>query len=154
MPMKYLLILALWSFGILHSSFAVEQRPNVVFILADDLGWADTTLYGYTKFHKTPNIERLAKRGMTFTHAYSAIILRWAEELAEMSDYDITILDASFPETLEIAGEAQPELFMAALRHFMKGGRKLPPAMSTLSAAVVKELRTAFAESSLRVLVV
>ena len=66
----------------------------------------------------------------------------------------ITILDPSFPETLEIAGEAQPELFMAALRHFMKGGRKLPPAMSALSAAVVKALRTAFAESSLRVLVV
>ena len=68
------------------------------------------------------------------------IVLRWAEELAEMSDYGITILDASFPETLEIAGEAQPELFMAALRHFMKGGRKLPPAMSALPAAAVKQL--------------
>lgn len=47
-------------------------RPNIVFILADDLGWADTTLYGHTKFYKTPNIERLAKRGMTFTRAYTA----------------------------------------------------------------------------------
>ena len=47
-------------------------RPNVVFILADDLGWADTTLYGHTKFYKTPNLERLAKRGMTFSRAYSA----------------------------------------------------------------------------------
>jgi len=55
------------------------------------------------------------------------IVLRWAEELSELSDYGITILDASFPETLEIAREAQPEIFMAALRHFMKGGRKLPP---------------------------
>jgi arylsulfatase A-like enzyme len=45
---------------------------NVVFILADDLGWADTTLYGHTRFYQTPNIERLAKRGMTFTHAYAA----------------------------------------------------------------------------------
>lgn len=51
---------------------AESARPNVVFILADDLGWADTTLYGHTKFYKTPNLERLAKRGMTFTHAYSA----------------------------------------------------------------------------------
>jgi arylsulfatase A-like enzyme len=49
-----------------------SARPNVVFILADDLGWADTTLYGHTKFYNTPNLERLAKRGMTFTHAYSA----------------------------------------------------------------------------------
>lgn len=48
------------------------ERPNVVFILADDLGWSDTTLYGTTKLYKTPNIERLARRGMTFTRAYSA----------------------------------------------------------------------------------
>ena len=51
---------------------AAESKPNVVFILADDLGWSDTTLFGTTRFYKTPNIERLAKRGMTFTHAYSA----------------------------------------------------------------------------------
>lgn len=53
-------------------SAAEPPRPNVVFILADDLGWSDTTLYGGTKFYKTPNLERLAKRGITFTHAYSA----------------------------------------------------------------------------------
>ncbi len=46
--------------------------PNIVFILADDLGWSDTTLYGHTTFYRTPNLERLAKRGMTFTRAYSA----------------------------------------------------------------------------------
>ena len=54
------------------SAFAAEAKPNLVFILADDLGWADTTLYGHTRFYQTPNIERLAKRGMTFTRAYSA----------------------------------------------------------------------------------
>ena len=48
------------------------KQPNVVIILADDLGWSDTTLYGTTKYYQTPNIERLAKRGMTFTRAYSA----------------------------------------------------------------------------------
>ena len=48
------------------------RQPNVVFILADDLGWSDTTLFGNTRFYKTPNIERLAARGMTFTRAYSA----------------------------------------------------------------------------------
>lgn len=47
-------------------------RPNVVFILADDLGWSDTTLYGTTRFYETPNIERLAARGMKFTNAYAA----------------------------------------------------------------------------------
>ena len=51
---------------------AAEPKPSIVFIMADDLGWADTTLYGHTKFYKTPNLERLAKRGMLFTHAYAA----------------------------------------------------------------------------------
>jgi arylsulfatase A-like enzyme len=54
----------------LHAAEAI--RPNVIFILADDLGWSDTTLYGTTQYYQTPNIERLAKRGMTLTHAYSA----------------------------------------------------------------------------------
>ena len=51
---------------------AAATKPKVVFILADDLGWSDTTLFGTTQFYKTPNIERLAKRGMTFTRAYSS----------------------------------------------------------------------------------
>ncbi len=49
-----------------------SDKPNVIIILADDLGYSDTTLYGKTKLYQTPNIERLAKRGMTFTHAYAA----------------------------------------------------------------------------------
>lgn len=53
-------------------SAVAADRPNVVFIVADDLGWADTTLNGQTRFHQTPNLERLARRGMTFSRAYSA----------------------------------------------------------------------------------
>ena len=45
---------------------------NIVFILADDLGGSDTTLYGTTEFYQTPHLERLAKRGMVFSRAYSA----------------------------------------------------------------------------------
>jgi arylsulfatase A-like enzyme len=51
---------------------AASARPNVLFILADDLGWSDTTLHGTTRFHQTPNLERLARRGMLFTRAYAA----------------------------------------------------------------------------------
>jgi arylsulfatase A-like enzyme len=51
---------------------AAVDRPNIVFILADDLGWADTTLYGHTRLYETPNLERLARRGMVFNRAYSA----------------------------------------------------------------------------------
>jgi arylsulfatase A len=46
-------------------------RPNVVIILADDLGWADLGCYG-SKYHKTPNLDRLAAEGMRFTDAYAA----------------------------------------------------------------------------------
>ncbi len=48
-----------------------SKKPNVVFILADDLGWKDTSLYG-SSFYETPNIDRLATRGMLFTQAYAA----------------------------------------------------------------------------------
>jgi arylsulfatase A-like enzyme len=48
-----------------------SRRPNVVFILADDLGWADLGCYG-SKFYETPNLDRLAKQGMRFTDAYAA----------------------------------------------------------------------------------
>lgn len=53
-------------------SAVAATHTNVLFILADDLGWSDTTLYGTTKLYQTPNIERLAQRGVTFTRAYSA----------------------------------------------------------------------------------
>ena len=56
----------------LQAIAAPRERPNIVFILADDLGWSDTTLYGHTKYYKTPNLERLAKRGMLYTRAYAA----------------------------------------------------------------------------------
>ncbi|MCX6623607.1 MAG: sulfatase [Acidobacteria bacterium] len=56
----------------LCSSQAQAARPlNFVFILADDLGWADTGCYG-ADLHETPNIDRLAREGVRFTDAYSA----------------------------------------------------------------------------------
>ena len=58
--------------GLPSATIFAESPPNVVFILADDLGWSDTTLFGTTSFYETPNIERLAARGMTFTRAYSS----------------------------------------------------------------------------------
>lgn len=47
---------------------------NLILILADDLGWADTTLYGKTSLYETPHIQRLAARGMTFSNAYASPI--------------------------------------------------------------------------------
>lgn len=51
--------------------FARERKPNFIFILMDDMGWADLGCYGNT-FHETPNIDKLASQGIKFTNAYSA----------------------------------------------------------------------------------
>ncbi|MEJ7912053.1 MAG: sulfatase [Chitinophagaceae bacterium] len=47
------------------------SRPNVIVLLADDLGWSDTQCYG-SSYYETPNIDALARSGMRFTDAYSA----------------------------------------------------------------------------------
>jgi arylsulfatase A-like enzyme len=55
------------------TSAAVDSaRPNVVFILADDLGYMDIGANNPKSFYKTPNIDRLAARGMRFTQGYAA----------------------------------------------------------------------------------
>ncbi|MEV5761222.1 sulfatase-like hydrolase/transferase [Streptomyces tendae] len=46
------------------------KRPNFLFILGDDLGWADLSSYGAPHI-KTPHLDRLAAQGVRFTHAYS-----------------------------------------------------------------------------------
>ncbi len=48
-----------------------NKRPNIVFILADDLGYFDIGSYG-NPYNKTPNLDRLAKEGMRFSQAYVA----------------------------------------------------------------------------------
>ena len=53
------------------SSGAKKMRPNIIFILADDLGWGDLSCYGRPDYH-TPNIDLLASQGTKFTDAYSA----------------------------------------------------------------------------------
>ena len=48
-----------------------QRHPNVVFLLADDLGWTDLNCYG-SKFYETPNLDKLASQGVKFTNAYAA----------------------------------------------------------------------------------
>jgi len=68
-----LAVLAGWGLGLMGASAALEgspPRPNIVFLLADDLGYGDLSCYGQTKF-RTPNLDRLAAEGMKFTAHYS-----------------------------------------------------------------------------------
>jgi arylsulfatase A-like enzyme len=68
------LVLACFAAGLLisHSALPSAQspRPNILFIHADDLGYADLSAYGQTHF-QTPNIDRLAREGMRFTSYYA-----------------------------------------------------------------------------------
>ncbi|MBS1753445.1 MAG: arylsulfatase [Bacteroidetes bacterium] len=52
------------------SFLVVAQKPNVIIIYADDLGYGDLSCYGATKIH-TPNLDKLAKQGLRFTNAHS-----------------------------------------------------------------------------------
>ncbi|MCB1077307.1 MAG: sulfatase [Verrucomicrobiae bacterium] len=65
-----LILLLLLPAGILRSAWSAEPRPNVLFILADDLGWHDLGCYGNPVF-ETPNLDRLASEGLRFTNAYA-----------------------------------------------------------------------------------
>jgi arylsulfatase A len=58
-------------FCLLANSLVAADKPNVILINADDLGYGDLSCYGATKL-KTPNVDRLAKEGRRFTDAHSA----------------------------------------------------------------------------------
>ena len=71
--MKTLLIVPVTAW-LLASSASLQAdeapRPNIIFILADDLGWGDVGCYGQRKI-RTPNLDRLAVEGMRFTDCYA-----------------------------------------------------------------------------------
>ncbi len=48
-----------------------QKRPNIVMIMADDLGGRDLPVYG-NRFNEAPHIDQLAKEGMLFRNAYAA----------------------------------------------------------------------------------
>ena len=70
-PKGYCFLIAILLLASYNSEAKQPEAMNVILILADDLGWADTTLYGHTQLYETPNLARLARRGMTFTRAYA-----------------------------------------------------------------------------------
>src|SRR5437588_9899779 len=62
-------VVALTSIHPLAAQEKPARRPNIVFILADDLGWTDLGCQG-SKYYETPHIDRLAAQGLRFTSHY------------------------------------------------------------------------------------
>ena len=64
----FLIALILWQISASHA--ASPKKPNIIFILADDLGWTDTATYG-SKYYETPNIDQLASQGLKLTRYHN-----------------------------------------------------------------------------------
>jgi arylsulfatase A-like enzyme len=93
------------------------RRPNIIFILIDDLGYADVGCFGST-FYETPNIDRLAASGMRFTQAYAACPV--------CSPTRASVMTGKYPARLK-------------LTNFLKG-KLSPPESPILSAPYADEL--------------
>lgn len=65
------LILFLAVVTVLGTVHARAEQPNILFFLADDLGWKDLGSYGST-FYETPSLDKLAREGIRFTDAYTS----------------------------------------------------------------------------------
>ena len=78
---------------------APARQPNIVFVLADDLGWAELGCYGNT-FNETPNLDQLAKEGVRFTQAYAAAPV--------CSPYRAALLTGQHPARLNILDYLRP----------------------------------------------
>ena len=68
--MKQFVIVSLFCLSVFHTFSQTSSRPNIIFILADDLGYGDVGCYGQQKI-ATPNIDRLARMGVKFTQFYA-----------------------------------------------------------------------------------
>jgi len=75
------------------------DKPNIIFILADDLGWAELECYG-NKFNETPNLDKLAGEGMRFTEAYAAAPV--------CSPYRAALMTGQYPARVGITDYLRP----------------------------------------------
>ncbi len=75
------------------------KKPNIIFILADDLGWAELSCYG-NKFNETPNLDKLASQGMRFTQAYAAAPV--------CSPYRAALMTGQYPARIGITDYLRP----------------------------------------------
>ncbi|TBW28684.1 sulfatase [Gramella sp. KN1008] len=68
---SFLILLLILFTPVIGQNDSNVDLPNIIFIMADDLGWGELNSYG-NNFNETPNLNKLASQGMRFTHAYAA----------------------------------------------------------------------------------
>ena len=94
------LCVPLWTINIEASEAnPTAQRPNIIFILADDLGWSELGCYGNT-FNETPHLDGLATEGVRFTQAYAAAPV--------CSPYRAALLTGQYPARIGISDYLRP----------------------------------------------
>ncbi|MEI8280907.1 MAG: sulfatase [Armatimonadota bacterium] len=107
-----------------------QRKPNIVFILIDDMGWADGSCFG-SSFYQTPNIDKLAASGMRFTQAYAAC--------AVCSPTRASLLTGKYPARLHVTdwipGEDAPKSSRFTLPDWQQ---HLPMGETTLASALKK----------------
>lgn len=125
-----------------------DTRPNILFILADDLGYMDTAVYG-SQFYETPNIDRLAQSGLLFRNAYAASPLCTPTRASLLtgkhpSSLQITTAAGHLPE--EILNPIVPESSGPTLRAIEPQSRTRLPRTVTTYAKLLQEngYRTGF----------
>lgn len=141
----------------------VRRPPNIVFVLTDDLGWADLGCYGST-FHETPRLDALAGEGLRFTQAYSSCPVCSPSRAAIMtglyparigltdflggkrSPEDSEFAPASYVNHLPLELTTLPELLKkfgystAAIGKWHLGGADSPPAANGFDESLGSEM--------------
>ncbi len=97
---------------------AKGQAPNIIFILADDLGWSELGCYG-NRFHETPHIDVLAREGIRFQQAYASAPV--------CSPYRASLLTGQYPARHGILDYLRPD----ASRSLADSATTLPELLKT-----------------------
>ncbi len=110
---------------VLLLSICVEAaaKPNIVFLLIDDMGWPDVACFGH-EFHETPVIDQLARDGMKFTNFYAATpVCSSTRSTIQTGQYSARTGVTDF-----IPGHWRPfeKLVVPAIDHNLREGVKTP----------------------------
>lgn len=125
--LRNLLLKTLFSYTLLlllTASAATPSRPNIIFVLVDDMGWTDLGCYG-SDYYETPNIDKLAQQGVRFTDAYAACTV--------CSPSRASIMTGQYPARLHITDWISGHKFPDAKLRVPRWTKKLSPTIPNLA---------------------